>query len=158
MIQSSMSAANTSANGVEAGPSAVGRGLYAMNVFNKARGLLAFGRRAVHRRFLPGPSTRMTCNPPKILILVYPGVPKCTAVYRAPHSPLDHPFSISPRVPKNRSQNGSKSIAEQGSRHCWRGAQPAVWRVGWKSPKGWLCRMAFPKHMELRRSGIFKPE
>ena len=100
MIQISTSAANTTASGVETGLSAVGRGSQVMNVFNKAEGLLAFGRRAVHHRFLPGPSTRMTCNPPKILILVYPGVPKCTRVYRAPLSPLDHPFSTSPRVPK----------------------------------------------------------
>jgi len=115
-----MSAANATASGVETGLSAAGRGSQAMNVFNKAGGLLAFGRHAVHRRLLTGPSIRMTGNPPKILFLVYPGVQKCTRVYRTPHSPLDHPFSTSPRAPKNRSQNGSnkcqngsKSITEQ---------------------------------------------
>ena len=78
MIQSSMSAANATASGVETGLSAAGRGSQAMNVFNKAGGLLAFGRHAVHRRLLTGPSTRMTGQFSENSVF---GVPRCTKVY-----------------------------------------------------------------------------
>ncbi len=73
-----MSAANPAANGIESGLSAVGRGSQVMNIFNKTRGLLAFGRRAVHRRFLPGPSTRTTGQSSENSVF---GVPRCTKVY-----------------------------------------------------------------------------
>ena len=162
MIQISTSAANTTASGVETGPSAVGRSSQVMNVFNKAEGLLAFGRRAVHRRFLPGPSTRMTCNPPKIRILVHFGVLWCTKVYRGVPRPTLAPrpsFLHFPACAKKPVSKRLKKYHGTGPGRCWYGVRPTVLQVGWQSPEGWHhCRMAFPKHIELHRSGIFEPE
>ena len=145
MIQISISAENMGANGIETGPSAVGRSSQVMNVFNKARGLLAFRRCAVHHRFLPGPSTRMTCNTPKILILVYPvyrSVPRSTLSLR----PSFLHFPARAKIPVSKRLKKSQKVSR-------------VWRIGWKSPEGWhLCRMAVPIHIELRRSGIVEPE
>ena len=166
MIQSSTTATNTGANGVETGPPTVGRGSQAMNVSNKASGVWAacgsspLSSRPVNPDDLQS-SENSVFGVPRCT-KVHKSVPWCTAIHVRPSTILSPLPRANPKTGLKTGQIMPKSVKKchgTGLGRCWRGVRPAVWRVGWKSPEGWhLCRMAFPTHIELRRSGIFEPE
>jgi len=151
-----MSAENATVSGVEPGPSAVGGGLAGHECFQQSE-----RTSGVCAACGSSPLSPRTVNPDDLQSSENSdfGVPQCTEVYHGVPRSTIVPRPSFLHFPACAKKPVSKRLKKYHGTVVGAALGLQVWQVGWKSPEGWhLYRMAFPKHIELHRSGIFEPE